>query len=167
MGWDRMASNHPNSVRTMFPSRNCRAILYAAYGSNMDVGQMKKRCPRARPAGAGTIRGWRLVMRGVADIEPSSDGVTPVGLWWVTRDCVTRLDLYEGFPTLYVRQYLVVADDLGRRHDAFAYVMTERHWGSYYPASRAYVRTVLRGYRDFGHDDPAAILAAQDDARRT
>src|SRR3712207_1566797 len=34
--------------------------LYAAYGSNMDLAQMLRRCPSSPHTGTGWIRGWRL-----------------------------------------------------------------------------------------------------------
>ena len=33
-------------------------ILYFAYGSNMDVERMKKRCPDAKKLSDGTLHGW-------------------------------------------------------------------------------------------------------------
>lgn len=38
--------------------------LYAAYGSNMDHGQMIERCPHSPQAGTGWLDGWRLTFGG-------------------------------------------------------------------------------------------------------
>ena len=38
--------------------------LYAAYGSNMDPAQMRRRCPHSPLAGTGWLRGWRLTFGG-------------------------------------------------------------------------------------------------------
>ena len=38
--------------------------LYAAYGSNMDPAQMRRRCPASPHTGTGWIRGWRLTFGG-------------------------------------------------------------------------------------------------------
>jgi AIG2 family protein len=48
------------------PPRYTLAVvsLYAAYGSNMDPGQMLQRCPHSPAAGSGWIMGWRLTFGG-------------------------------------------------------------------------------------------------------
>ncbi|OLT21620.1 gamma-glutamylcyclotransferase [Pseudonocardia sp. CNS-139] len=38
--------------------------LYAAYGSNMDPGQMKERAPHSPMIGTGWLMGWRLTFGG-------------------------------------------------------------------------------------------------------
>ena len=43
--------------------------LYAAYGSNLNKVQMQKRCPKSKPYGAIILDEFRLVFKGVADIE--------------------------------------------------------------------------------------------------
>lgn len=74
-----------------------RKTLYFAYGSNMDVSQMERRCPKAKPLSILTLPNYRLVFRGVADIIPahgmSVDGV----LWAITDECEFALDRYEGY----------------------------------------------------------------------
>ena len=44
---------------------------YFAYGSNLNMLQMAKRCPLAKPVGAYKLKIWLLVFGGVADIEPT------------------------------------------------------------------------------------------------
>ena len=48
--------------------------LYFAYGSNLNIAQMRKRCPGAKPFSPAVLHGWKLVERLYADIE--EDGVT-------------------------------------------------------------------------------------------
>ena len=43
--------------------------LYAAYGSNLNKSQMKRRCPDSSPYVGIVLKNWRLVFKGVADIE--------------------------------------------------------------------------------------------------
>ena len=38
--------------------------LYAAYGSNLDTGQMKFRCPHSPLVGTGWLSGWRVAFGG-------------------------------------------------------------------------------------------------------
>ncbi len=44
--------------------------LYIAYGSNLNLSQMEKRCPGATVVGTGEVKGYELLFRGVATIEP-------------------------------------------------------------------------------------------------
>ena len=40
--------------------------LYIAYGSNLNLEQMKHRCPTAEVVGTSVLRGWQLRFRGGA-----------------------------------------------------------------------------------------------------
>jgi gamma-glutamylcyclotransferase (GGCT)/AIG2-like uncharacterized protein YtfP len=71
--------------------------LYFAYGSNMDVEQMRFRCPAAKPVKPYALAGYRLVFRRVADIIPDPDRSVHGVLWSITPDCELALDRYEGF----------------------------------------------------------------------
>ncbi|MCB1492504.1 MAG: gamma-glutamylcyclotransferase [Rhodobiaceae bacterium] len=72
--------------------------LYFAYGSNMSVQQMKRRCPAARPLGIAHLDGWRFIinMRGTASIVPHPGGRVEGVLWRCTSECVATLDVFEG-----------------------------------------------------------------------
>ena len=76
-------------------------MLYFAYGSNLNQEQMSGRCPDAKPLGKFTLENWRLVFRGVADIEPHEGSLLMCGLWDITSRDEKNLDRYEGFPRLY------------------------------------------------------------------
>lgn len=85
--------------------------LYAAYGSNMDEGQMAYRCPGSVLYGKGMLYGYHLLFKGsqtgsYATIEeeaPTTEGV-PVLLWLITEDDERRLDRYEGYPRFYYKK---------------------------------------------------------------
>ena len=38
--------------------------IYIAYGSNMDLEQMRYRCPNAKMKGTGVLENWRLMFKG-------------------------------------------------------------------------------------------------------
>ena len=79
--------------------------LYAAYGSNMDPAQMRRRCPASPAAGTGWIRGWRLTFGAeelgwegaLATLVPADDspGVF-VSLYDLTEADERTLDGWEG-----------------------------------------------------------------------
>ena len=71
--------------------------LYFAYGSNLNVEQMSYRSPTATPLGSAYFPGWRLVFRGVADIEAGEpEDMLPVGIWEIGPEDEAALDRYEG-----------------------------------------------------------------------
>jgi gamma-glutamylcyclotransferase (GGCT)/AIG2-like uncharacterized protein YtfP len=71
-------------------------MLYFAYGSNLNIEQMAHRCPDARPVNLARLNDWRLVFRGVLDIEQHKGSKVDGVLWNVTKNCLRSLDRYEG-----------------------------------------------------------------------
>ena len=82
---------------------------YIAYGSNLNVQQMRYRCPGARVVGISSIRDYELLYKGsktgsYLTIEKKKGSVVPVAVWEVTADDEKRLDAYEGFPNFYYKK---------------------------------------------------------------
>ncbi len=116
-------------------------MLYFAYGSNLNQEQMSGRCPDAKPLGKFTLENWRLVFRGVADIEPHEGSLLMCGLWDITSRDEKNLDRYEGFPRLY-------------RKEEICGLMTYRmNSEEIVPPYDDYFDTILRGYRDFDMEE--------------
>lgn len=119
--------------------------IYAAYGSNLNHAQMARRCPDAEFIGTGTLQNYRLVFRGVADIEHCKGSTVPIGLWRVTEQCVKALDAYEGYPRLYGRNACRIYRRAGKYTDAFIYFMNA---DGYRPPSAMYLQSIMEGYED-------------------
>ena len=133
---------------------------YLAYGSNLNVRQMKFRCPTARVVGTAVIEGYELLFKGSKSgsyltIEPKEGSEVPVAVWEVLEQDELNLDRYEGFPTFYYKKEMQVVmkgirTGKERVRDAFVYIMhEERELGI---PSAVYVRTCVAGYRYFGFD---------------
>ena len=134
---------------------------YIAYGSNLNISQMRMRCPGARIIGTSVIEDYQLLFKGsktgsYLTIEPMEGAEVPVVIWEVTETDEKALDRYEGYPNFYYKKEMTL-DIKGirtgkvRRRDAFVYIMhEERELGipSWY-----YVNTCLDGYRAFGFDE--------------
>lgn len=134
---------------------------YIAYGSNLNISQMRMRCPGARIIGTSVIEDYQLLFKGsktgsYLTIEPKDGAEVPVVIWEVTESDEKALDRYEGYPNFYYKKEMNL-DITGiktkkvRRRDAFVYIMhEERELGipSWY-----YVNTCLDGYRAFGFDE--------------
>jgi hypothetical protein len=115
--------------------------LYFAYGSNLNIRQMKKRAPSARILGASYLVGWRLIFRGVADIaRGAKNDLLPIGIWKIQPEDEEALDIYEGWPRVY-------------RKVRISGIMTYRmNQTGFAPPSDNYFTTIEQGYNDFGLD---------------
>ena len=133
---------------------------YLAYGSNLNIRQMRTRCPEARIIGTAEIPDYQLLFKGsrtgaYLTIEPKEGATVPVGVWSVTAQDETALDMYEGFPNFYYKAEMTVTvkgiqSGKTRRRKAFVYIMHEdRRLGL---PTQTYVNTCTTGYRSFGFD---------------
>lgn len=100
-------------------------IFYFAYGSNMNRRQIHTRLPNAVDLGAALLRGWRVVERKTADIEPCRGAEAPGVLYAVTVPDIARMDAFEGFPTVYTRKIVRVFHQ-GGLYSAVTYRMTSQ-----------------------------------------
>ncbi|WP_206457856.1 gamma-glutamylcyclotransferase family protein [Anaerovorax sp. IOR16] len=131
-------------------------ILYAAYGSNMNLEQMSMRCPYAEVLCIGTLKDYRLTFcgnrsgSGVANIQRENGSTVPIVLWIITSRCEKVLDIYEGYPRLYKKQIIKVKTQYGIV-EAMAYVMSKEYERPATPGGR-YYGIIQRGYEDHGLD---------------
>ena len=141
--------------------------LYIAYGSNLNVRQMKMRCPKATILGIAKLKGWKLLFKGsktgsYLTIEENENAIVPVVIWEVSESDEKALDRYEGYPTFYYKkdiklQYKGIRTGKRRTIDAFAYIMHEdRPIGM---PSNYYIKTCLDGYDTFYFDKQILLNA--------
>lgn len=125
--------------------------IYGAYGSNMNLKQMSQRCPKAKVIGKGILADYKLTFRGkhrgVANIEPCKNSSVPIVLWEITEQCETALDLYEGFPSLYVKKEVEVEVD-GKTKTTMVYVMTDEYTNIAAQPTEYYFGVIAKGYSD-------------------
>ena len=133
---------------------------YLAYGSNLNILQMKRRCPSARIIGTAVIPDHRLLFKGsktgsFLTIEPAEDSSVPVGVWEVSPEDEAALDRYEGCPIFYYKRALTlpirgIRTGKVRIRNAFVYIMHEER--PYGLPTRFYMDVCREGYEDFGFD---------------
>lgn len=123
--------------------------IYGAYGSNLNLYQMARRCPFARIYKTGFVEGYKLTFRrgGYANIEKAEGEKVPVLLWEITEVCERALDRYEGYPIFYVKENIAVVTEDGIE-DATFYIMSDAERGGYELPSAYYYQTVKDGYED-------------------
>ena len=108
---------------------------YIAYGSNLNVQQMRWRCPGARIIGTAELQDYRLLFKGsktgsYLTVEPEKGCTVPVAVWEVTDQDELALDRYEGYPSFYYKTEMTL-DVKGirtgklRHRRAFVYIMRE------------------------------------------
>ena len=78
--------------------------LYFAYGANMHVGYMSRRCPAAVAVKKIELREWELKFYNHATILPKKNVYVPGVLWTVTEECESLLDGFEGYPSYYTKR---------------------------------------------------------------
>ena len=145
---------------------------YAAYGSNLNVEQMARRCPGAKLLGTAWLEDWQLLFKGsktgsYLTIEPQKGYQVPVGIWEIGEEDEYRLDIYEGYPDFYTKQEqtlkVCLEDGTIKRVKVFFYAMpTSAKLGL---PSKRYLQTCLDGYWDFGFD-PVYLEKALTASRR-
>ena len=134
--------------------------FYLAYGSNLNIRQMRFRCPDAQPIGTAEIPDYQLLFKGsktgaYLTIEPASGDTVPVAVWAVSERDEERLDTYEGYPSFYYKTQMTLPvksleTDKTKLLTAFIYIMHEER--SFGIPRHDYVQTCVEGYRHFGFD---------------
>ena len=140
---------------------------YIAYGSNLNVKQMKMRCPGATILGTTKLKNYELLFKGsktgsYLTIEKKEGSTVPVVIWEVTESDEKSLDRYEGYPIFYYKkemklQYKGIRTGKKRTVKAFVYIMHEEN-----PVgvpSIYYMKTCIDGYDTFYFDKNILINA--------
>ena len=128
---------------------------YFAYGSNLTYIQMIRRCPSAEPLCSFNLPNYKLVYRGCEDnyayltIEPCEDSIVPVELYQISSKDIASLDYYEGFPSLYHKEYIDIKVK-NKNKKALIYVMNDGY--GYHKPSDEYRKTCEIGYSMFNFD---------------
>lgn len=123
-------------------------MLYCAYGSNCEFGQMNYRCPNSKRIGVGSIDGWKLVFKYHADIVKDEEAENlPVVLWDIADEDWEWLDIYEGFPLYYDKKKINVNFN-GGVVEAVVYVMTRHIRNKIELPSHDYFEVIKNGYEE-------------------
>ena len=136
---------------------------YFAYGSNLSLAQMARRCRSSRAVGPAQLVGWkfRIMTRGFATVVPAAGAMVRGLLWNLTPRDETALDDYEGIALgHYEKRILPIVGAVGVPR-AMVYVSTLSEAGR--PAGD-YMERVYNAARDLGF--PADYLAELESWKR-
>ena len=123
-------------------------MLYFAYGSNLNLFQMKRRCKDSILLKKINLKDFMLTFRSkyrAADIEPKKNSIVPGGLFDISKSDEKKLDVYEDYPILYRKFYFTY---YGKK--VMTYTMVNKT-PFRFPTER-YLNVVKRGYKDCGLD---------------
>ena len=119
-------------------------MLYFAYGSNLNLFQMKRRCKDSIFIKKYELKGYRLNFRSkyrAADIEKSKNSFVPGALFEISKSDEKKLDVYEDYPILYKKLYFTYYNKT-----VMTYIMVNKTEFRY-PTER-YLNVVKQGYKD-------------------
>ena len=132
-------------------------MLYFAYGSNLNLFQMKRRCKDSVFLKKYELKGYRLNFRSkyrAADIEKSKNSLVPGALFEISKSDEKKLDVYEDYPILYKKLYITYYNKT-----VMTYIMVNKTEFRY-PTER-YLNVVKRGYKDCKLDTKYLKVALQ------
>lgn len=130
-------------------------MYYFAYASNLNRGQMAKRCPEAEPKFAATLPNYKLIFTGyfrtregaTATIAGSNGSVVKGAVYEVPESGMLKLDKYEEVSTTYRRLNVVVWTEGGERIQAVTYTKVKQEEED--KPSPKYLAVIQQGYRDW------------------
>ena len=132
-------------------------MLYFAYGSNLNLFQMKRRCKDSVFLKKYELKDYRLNFRSkyrAADIEKSKNSLVPGALFEISKSDEKKLDVYEDYPILYKKLYFTYYNKT-----VMTYIMVNKTEFRY-PTER-YLNVVKRGYKDCKLDMKYLKIALQ------
>ncbi len=107
-------------------------LLYFSYGSNMDLEQMRTRCPASVVVSLARLprHAFRIAAGGYGTVVPNPDATVYGVLWRLTEEDEAELDRYEDIAAGFYRKVEegVVRDD-GAAEPAMMYVAADSSTG--------------------------------------
>lgn len=138
---------------------------YFAYGSNLDLAQMRERCPDSTCLHPAVLHGYKLVFAGVsrrwggqgsASIVEDADSEVHGLIYRMPPHDIAVLDGYESVPTVYTQRQIEVRSPQGKPVSAFTYQRLEHRIN---PPHIGYFHKIWGGYRAFGLRDESLFRA--------
>jgi gamma-glutamylcyclotransferase (GGCT)/AIG2-like uncharacterized protein YtfP len=122
---------------------------YFSYGSNMDAGEMRQRCPGAALQGIAVLPDHRLMITadGFATIVPHHGKRVMGALWHLTESDERSLDDYEDIASGFYRRDFIFVETQGGVVRALVYVASSDRPGKARPG---YLELILSAARALG-----------------
>lgn len=146
--------------RSKAKARRSADVMYFAYGSNLDLAQMRERCPSARKEARAVLQGYAIAFGGwsarwggaVASIVPVLGSRVEGLLYRIEREDLRQLDRFEGCPLAYVRLTKLVTDESERKQRAHVYLQSAEWFEVSKLPSLRYFKQIANAYKRLGFD---------------
>jgi gamma-glutamylcyclotransferase (GGCT)/AIG2-like uncharacterized protein YtfP len=133
-------------------------MKYFAYGSNMNLVQMRYRCPGAKKIGNGRLSGYEICFprkspsrqgKGVASICEKANTYVEGVVFELTSTDWNSLDRYEGVPDIYIRRLVAISMNDGKEIEAETYIANQVQGSPFKPA-KLYMDFIIHGAEENG-----------------
>lgn len=128
-------------------------MYYLAYGSNLNLKEMKHRCPFSKVVGTMYLYNFKLSFKGEVNrfltIESKEGSIAPIGIFKVNKLFIKSLDKYEGYPYLYDKKEIEFELN-GKKIKGLIYIMNDEF--DYVLPDSNYFKRCEVGYNDFNFD---------------
>ena len=129
-------------------------MYYFAYASNLNRKQMAERAPDSKPRFIATLPNFKLTFTarlgrqgGVASITPHRGEKVIGAVYEISERDLRRLDVKEGYPTVYDRRKVTVWTETNDSIEAITYIKMDK--SREIPPSSDYLDIIRQGYRDW------------------
>lgn len=121
---------------------------YFAYGSNMFIGQMLRRCPKAQYVKREVLNGFQFFInkRGVASIRKKKGSKVIGVIWKINSYEEIILDMYEGVNSGFYKKFYKEFLIGGENRKVLIYVDLSKGEGI---PREGYMEKILKGANDF------------------
>ncbi len=133
---------------------------YLAYGSNLNLKDMKYRCKNAKLIGTTFLPDYALEFRFYLTVKEKKGSKVPIGIFKIDDKDEIKLDQYEDYPNLYYKKEIDVEFN-GQTIKGLIYIMNEDKRKIELP-SEEYYFTCFKGYTDCNLDTKYLIDALND-----
>jgi cation transport regulator ChaC len=129
-------------------------MYYFAYASNLNRKQMTERAPDSKPRFIATLPNFKLTFTarpgrqgGVASITPYRGEKVIGAVYEISERDLKRLDVREGYPTIYDRRKVTVWTETNESIEAITYIKIDQSKET--KPSSEYLAVIQQGYRDW------------------
>lgn len=143
-----------STKRARWREEHVKPAYYFAYGSNLSLAQMKRRCPSSVPLCKMTLPGYRLEIKKFCDVVKDPESSVDGAIYWLSPQDHAALDGFEGVPYSYKKRWTKAEieweDGTKEVVDILFYTMV-RERDTYTP-TESYFQTCLNGCSDWNID---------------
>ncbi len=122
---------------------------YFAYGSNLNLVEMKNRCKDSIYFGSIFLNDYELIFNKFLTIIPSKNNKVPIGIFKISDSDELNLDIYEEYPSLYKKELIKINfnDEI---IEGLIYIMNDFY--KLEKPSKSYFNRCLVGYKNLNFD---------------